>query len=119
MKLEQQLLKLEQQLLINREARSYWQQQLYWPTGNEVRTTTTDQQGMKLEQSNYWSTGMKLEQQLLINMEWSQNNNPIERQLLINRELSYNNNYWPTGNEARTTPRTGNDNSYWSNREWS
>ena len=55
----------------------------YWSTGNEVRTTTTDQQGMKLEQqlltNNYWSTGnevrttpidqqrIKLEQQILIN----------------------------------------------------
>ena len=34
----------------------------YWSTGNEVRTTTIDQQGMKLEQqidqrTNYWSTG--------------------------------------------------------------
>ena len=44
-------MKLEQQLL-NRE----WSQQLL---GNEVRTTTIDQQGMKLEQ------------QLLINREWS------------------------------------------------
>ena len=47
-------MKLEQQLLIN---------------GLEVRTTTIDQQRMKLEQ------------QPLINMEWSSNNN-----------------YWPTGN---------------------
>ena len=47
---------LEQQLLINREWSS---NNNYWPTGNEVRTTTIDQQGMKLEQ------------QLLINMEWS------------------------------------------------
>ena len=41
--IDQQGMKLEQQLLIN----------------NEVRTTTIDQQGMKLEQ------------QLLINREWS------------------------------------------------
>ena len=26
----------------------------------------------------------------------------LERQLLINREWSYNNNYWSTGNEIRT-----------------
>ena len=58
MKLEQQLLemKLEGQLLINRE---WSQNNNYWSTGNEVRTTTIDQQGMKLEQ------------QLLINREWS------------------------------------------------
>ena len=61
MKLEQHLLmkkgmKLEQQLLINREW-SY--NNNYWATGNEVRTTIIDQQGMKLEQ------------QLLINREWS------------------------------------------------
>ena len=50
--IDQQGMKLEQQLLINREVRSYWS------TGNEVRTPI-DQQGMKLEQ------------QLLINREWS------------------------------------------------
>ena len=61
-------MKLEQQLLINN----------YWSTGNEVRTTTIDQQGMKLEQQllinrEYWfgQQGMKLEQHLLINREWS------------------------------------------------
>ena len=48
--IDQQGMKLEQQLLINNN---------YWSTGNEVRTTTIDQQGMKLEQ------------QLLINREWS------------------------------------------------
>ena len=53
----------------------------YWSTGNEVRTTTIDQQGMKLD-NNYWATenevrtttidqqGMKLEQQLLTYREW-------------------------------------------------
>ena len=49
-------MKLEQQLLINREW-SY--NDNYWSTGNEVITTTIDQQGMKLEQ------------QLLLNREWS------------------------------------------------
>ena len=43
-------MKLERQLLINRESIDQ---------GNEVRTTPIDQQGMKLEQ------------QLLINREWS------------------------------------------------
>ena len=59
-------MKLEQQLLINREwsYNNNYQQGMkldnnYWSTGNEVRTTTTDQQGLKLEQ------------QLLINREWS------------------------------------------------
>ena len=71
-------MKLEQQLLINREW-SY--NNNYWSTGNEVRTTIIDQQGMKLEQqlliNNEVRTttidqqGMKLEQQLLINREWS------------------------------------------------
>ena len=42
--------------------------------GLEVITTTIDQQGMKSEQ------------QLLINMEWSSDKN-----------------YWSTGNEVRTT----------------
>ena len=37
---------LEQYLLINREW-SY--KNTYWSTRNEARTTTTDQQGMKLE----------------------------------------------------------------------
>ena len=70
-------MKLEQQLLINR---------------NEVRTTTIDQQGMKLERqllinglevrtTTIDQQRMKLEQQPLINMEWSSKNN-----------------YWPTGN---------------------
>ena len=49
-------MKLEQQLLINMEWSS---NKKYWSTGNEVRTTTTDQQGMKLGQ------------QLLSNREWS------------------------------------------------
>ena len=65
-------MKLEQQLLINREWSyngNYWStgnevnreqgMKLETTTGNEVRTTTTDQQGMKLEQ------------QLLVNREWS------------------------------------------------
>ena len=47
----------------------------YWSTGNEVITTPIDQQGMKLEQ------------QLQINMEWSSKKN-----------------YWSTGNELRTVP---------------
>ena len=49
-------MKLEQQLLINREWSS---DNNYWSTGNEVRTATIDQEGMKLEQ------------QLLINREWN------------------------------------------------
>ena len=53
-------MKLEQQLLINRE---WISNNNYWPTGNEVGTTTIDQQGMKLER------------QLLINSESSYNNN--------------------------------------------
>ena len=49
-------MKLEQQLLMN-----------------EVRTTTIDQQGMKLVRirTTIDQQGMKLEQQLLINREWS------------------------------------------------
>ena len=48
-------IKLEQQLLINRE----WStNNNYWSTGNEVNTTTIDQQ-----------QGMKLEQHLLNNRE--------------------------------------------------
>ena len=47
----------------------------YWSKGmkleQQVRTTTTDQQGMKLEQKGNDQQGMKLEQQLLINREWS------------------------------------------------
>ena len=85
-------MKLEQQLLINR---------------NEVRTTTIDQQGMKLT-TTIDQQGMKLAQQLLINREWSTNNNywsttgnevkttiidqqgmKLGQQLLINRESSY------------------------------
>ena len=50
---------------------------------------------------------MKLEQQQLINMEWSSNKNywstGNEQYLLINREWSYNNTYWSTRNEVRTT----------------
>ena len=72
-------MKLEQQLLINREWSS---NNKYWSTGNEVRTATIDQQGMKLEQQllitgNEVITtpidqqGMKVEQQLLINREWN------------------------------------------------
>ena len=88
-------MKLEQQLLINMEWSS---NEKYGSTGNEVRTTTTDQQGMKLERqllinrdevitTTTNQQGMKLEQQLLINMEWS-----------------YNHNYWSTGNEVDKTP---------------
>ena len=49
-------MKLEQQLLISKE---WSNNNNYWSKGNEVRTTTIDQQGMKLEQ------------QLLINRECS------------------------------------------------
>ena len=49
-------MKLEQQLLINMELSS---NKNYWSTGNEVRTTIIDLQGMKFEK------------QLLINREWS------------------------------------------------
>ena len=65
---------LGMKLVINREW-SY--NNNYWSTGNEVRTTPIDQQGMKLEQQPIDRTttidqqGMKLEQQLLINREWS------------------------------------------------
>ena len=58
-------MRLEQQLLTNREWTTTVDQQSmklehnYWSTENEVRTTPIDQQGMKLEQ------------QLLINREWS------------------------------------------------
>ena len=58
--IDQQGMKLEQQLLINMEWSS---NKNYWSTGNEVKTTTIDQQGMKLER------------QLLINSESSYNNN--------------------------------------------
>ena len=84
MKLERQnRMKQEQQLLINRgnEARTTTtdqqgiklEQQLLIRE-HEARTTTIDQQGMNLEQhGNYWPTGneVKLEQQILINGEWS------------------------------------------------
>ena len=49
-------MKLEKQLLINMEWSS---NKNNWSTGNEVKGTTIDQQGMKLKQ------------QLLINREWS------------------------------------------------
>ena len=61
-------MKFEQKLLINRE---WSQNNNYWSTGNEVRTTTIDQQGMKLEQQLLILQGMTLEQQLLINGEWN------------------------------------------------
>ena len=49
-------MKFEQTLLIIMD----WSQNTnYWSTVNEIRTTTIDQQGMKLEQ------------QLLSNREWS------------------------------------------------
>ena len=72
-------MKLAQQLLINRE----WSYSgNYWSTGNEVRTKTIDQQGMKLERqllikglevrtTTIDQQRMKLEQHLLINIEWS------------------------------------------------
>ena len=53
-------MKLEQQLLTNREWS--WNNN-YWSPENEVRTATIDQEGMKLEQ------------QLLINGEWISKNN--------------------------------------------
>ena len=56
-------MKLEQQLQINMEWSSKKQGMNYWSTGNEVKTTTIDQQGMKLER------------QLLINSECSSNKN--------------------------------------------
>ena len=70
---------IEQYLVINREW-SY--NNTYWSTRNEVRTTTTDQQGMKLERQllinrdevrtkTIDQQGMKLEQQLLTYREWS------------------------------------------------
>ena len=37
----------------------------------KVRTTTIDQQGIKLEQQPIDQQSMKLEQQLFINREWS------------------------------------------------
>ena len=65
---------------------------------------TTDQQGMKnnmklSQNNNYWEQGMKfellkLEQQLLMNMEWSsdktidQQGMKLEQQLLAYREWS-------------------------------
>ena len=61
-------MKLAQQLLINRE---WSQNNNYWSTGNEVRTKTIDQQGMKLEQHLLTNRELKLEQQILINGEWS------------------------------------------------
>ena len=61
-------MKLEQQLLINRE----WSKSgNYWSMGDEVITTPIDQQGMKLEQTTTDQHGMKFEQKLLINREWS------------------------------------------------
>ena len=70
-------MKLERQLLINGEWRY---NNTYWSTRNEVRITTTDQQGMKLERqllinrdevitTTTDQQGMKLEQQLLIYRE--------------------------------------------------
>ena len=54
--IDQQGIKLEQQLLINR---AWSKNNNCWSTENEVRTTPIDQQSMKLEQ------------QLFINGEWS------------------------------------------------
>ena len=70
---------IEQYVVINREW-SY--SNTYWSTRNEVRTTTTDQQGMKLERQLLINRDevrtktidqqrMKLEQQLLTYREWS------------------------------------------------
>ena len=53
-------MKLEKQLLTHMEWSS---NKNYWSTGNEVKRTTIDQQGMKLER------------QLLINSESSYSNN--------------------------------------------
>ena len=121
MKLERQLLinrewsNNEQTLLINREWS--WKNN-YCQRGMKMEQHIIDQQGMKLEQQlqgmiNYWSTGkgmklqgMKLEQQLLINREWIRTGNILinrewsyNNELLINKEWSWNNNYWSTGNE--------------------
>ena len=53
-------MKLEQQLTGNdQQGMKLENNNKYWSAGNEVRTTTIDQQGMKLGQ------------QLLINREWS------------------------------------------------
>ena len=52
---------------------------------------------------------MKLEQQLMINREWSQNNNywwtgnEVRAATIDQRIGSYNYNYWSTENEIRTT----------------
>ena len=59
-------MKLEQQLLIHRE---WSQNNKYWLTENEVRTTPIDQQGMKLAQQLLINRWMKLEQHLLTNRE--------------------------------------------------
>ena len=85
-------MKLEQQLLTNRE---WICNNNYGLTGNEIRTTTNDQHGMKLEQ------------QLLINRlevrttPIDQQGMNLEQHLLINREWSCNDNNWSTGNEVR------------------
>ena len=90
--IDQQSMKLEQQLFI-----WSWNNN-YWSTGKELSTTTTDQQGTKLE--NYWSTGnevrtitidqqgMKLEQHLLTTGNIDQRGMRLEQQLLTNRELN-------------------------------
>ena len=49
-------MKLEQQLLINKEW-SY--NNNYWTKGNEVWTTTIDQQGMKFREASTDKQGMK------------------------------------------------------------
>ena len=59
-------MKLERQLLINREW-SY--NNNYWSTGNDVRKTPIDQQGIRTTPID--QPGMKLEQHLLINRDWS------------------------------------------------
>ena len=66
-------MKLEQQLLTYRE---WSQNNNYWSTGNEFRTTIIDQQGMKLEQ------------QPLINREWNNNYCEVRTITIDQREWS-------------------------------
>ena len=49
-------MKLEQQLLISKE---WSNNKNYWSKGNEVRTTTIDQQGMKFREASTDKQGMK------------------------------------------------------------
>ena len=90
------------------------------PLINMECSSTIDQQGMKLEQY------------LLINREWSYNKTidqqgmKLEKQLLINMEWSSNKNYWSTGNEVKKVvvtktidQRVGSYQQLLINREWS